>query len=127
MNAPIIAAVDDMFFAAKIRATAEAIGVIVSFARNSDALEKLLSEITPQLIILDLHAQRCDPFAIAERIKRDEHLSGVPLVGFFSHVQTELHKRAQAAGIDHILPRSAFTKRLPDILQGKFSAEARTQ
>ncbi|MDQ3584365.1 MAG: hypothetical protein ACR2GW_09980 [Pyrinomonadaceae bacterium] len=120
MNAPVIAAVDDMFFATKIRATAEALGVAVSFARNSDALEKLLCETIPQLIILDLHSRRCDPFAIAERIKRDERISGVPLVGFYSHVQTELQKRAQAAGINHVMPRSAFTKRLPEILQGQF-------
>jgi len=119
MNAPIIAAVDDMFFAAKIRATAEALGVAVSFARDTDTLEKLLRETAPQFVILDLHSQRCDPFAIVERIKRDERLRGVPLVGFFSHVQTELQRRAQDAGIDHIMPRSVFTKRLPEILQGR--------
>jgi len=43
----------------------------------------------------------------------------VPVVGFFSHVQTELQRRAEEAGFDHVLTRSAFTKRLPEILSGE--------
>jgi len=33
-------------------------------------------------------------------------------------VQVELQKAAQAAGFDRVLPRSAFTKNLAQILQG---------
>jgi hypothetical protein len=49
---------------------------------------------------------------------RDPALAAVPLVGFFSHVQTELRERALAAGFDRVLPRSAFVQQLPQILQG---------
>ncbi|MGH9942822.1 MAG: hypothetical protein ACRD9R_10760 [Pyrinomonadaceae bacterium] len=119
MNAPVFAAVDDIFFVSKIRATAERLGVRVEFARNRDALEKLLGGERPRLVIIDLHAQRFDPLAAAEQVKRDERTRDVPLVGFFSHVQTELQRRAVESGIDHVMPRSAFTKRLPDILRGQ--------
>ncbi|MBV9211197.1 MAG: hypothetical protein JOZ52_11235, partial [Acidobacteria bacterium] len=44
----------------------------------------------------------------------------IPLVGFFSHVQTELQRRGAQAGYDRILPRSAFSKNLPQILTGEF-------
>ncbi|HEY0082685.1 MAG TPA: hypothetical protein VGB61_07840, partial [Pyrinomonadaceae bacterium] len=71
------------------------------------------------LVIVDLHLQRNDPFAVAHLFKADEVLRETPLVAFFSHVQVELQRRANEAGFDRILPRSAFTKRLPDILQGQ--------
>ena len=73
----------------------------------------------PSLIILDLHDTRLDPFALAARLKSDEQLRAVPLVGFFSHVETELQRRAKDAGVEHVLPRSVFTKRLPEILSGE--------
>jgi PleD family two-component response regulator len=115
----IIAAVDDMFFAAKIRETAQTLGVEVQFARTIDAaIEKAHAETTT-LIIADLQAQACDPFALAERLKSDETLRAIPLLGFFSHVQTALQQRAEQAGYDRIVPRSYFSKNLPLILEGK--------
>ena len=118
MKRLVIAAVDDLFFAAKIRATAEHLGIEVMFPRS---LEALSDAARPgALVIVDLHLQRYDPFVIARQLKAERELHETRLVGFFSHVQTELLRRAEEAGFDQILPRSAFTKRLPEILQGQF-------
>ncbi|HEX3560191.1 MAG TPA: hypothetical protein VHU19_13380 [Pyrinomonadaceae bacterium] len=119
MNRRVIAAVSDMLFASKIRGTAEHLNVTVEFARSADALFDAAKTEAPSLIILDLHATSLDSFALAARLKADEQLRGVPVVAFFSHVQTELQRRAEEAGIEHILPRSAFTRRLPEILSGE--------
>jgi PleD family two-component response regulator len=119
MNRRVIAAVSDMIFASKIRGTAEALNVTVNFARSEDSLFDAAKADVPSLVILDLHATRPDPFAVAARLKADEQLRDVPIVAFFSHVETELQRRALEAGIDHVLPRSAFTMRLPQILSGE--------
>jgi PleD family two-component response regulator len=119
MNRRIIAAVNDMIFASKIRGTAEALNVTVNFARSEDSLFDAAKADVPSLVILDLHSTRPDPFAIAARLKADEQLRDVPIVAFFSHVETELQRRAIEAGIEHVLPRSAFTRRLPEILSGE--------
>jgi PleD family two-component response regulator len=120
MNRRVVVAVSDLLFASKIRGTAEQLNVTVQFARSADALFDAAKTEVPSLIILDLHATQLDPFALAARLKSDEQLRAVPIVGFFSHVQTELQTRASDAGVDHILPRSVFTKRLPEILSGEF-------
>ncbi|HEY9402193.1 MAG TPA: response regulator [Pyrinomonadaceae bacterium] len=119
MKGRVLVAVDDLFFAAKIRAAAEHLGVEVLFPRSLDALVQAARDDAPALVIVDLHLQRYDPFALAPRLKTVEALRETPLVGFFSHVQTEVQRRAKDAGFDHIMPRSAFTKRLPEILQGQ--------
>lgn len=72
----------------------------------------------PSLVICDLHSQRVDPIAVARELKTDEQLSSTPLLGFFSHLQTELQQQAEAAGFDQVLPRSAFSKNLGRILSG---------
>jgi CheY-like chemotaxis protein len=120
MSQHVLAAVDDMFFASKIRATAEHLGLDVRFARTADALVAAAREDAPALVVVDLHAQRCDPFALAESFKADAVLRNIPLIGFFSHVQTALKLRAEAAGFDRVMPRSAFTKHLAEILQTKY-------
>ncbi|HZG54784.1 MAG TPA: hypothetical protein VEZ40_21955 [Pyrinomonadaceae bacterium] len=119
MKRRVLVAVDDLFFAAKIRATAEHLGVEAMFPRSLDALDAAAREGAPALVIVDLHLQRYDPFAVARLLKADEALRAMPLVGFFSHVQVELQRRASSAGFDRVLPRSAFTTRLPEILQGR--------
>lgn len=119
MSAKILAAVDDIFFAAKIRGTAESLGVTAAFPRDARAFEEAVQADAPALVIVDLQTRKHDPFALVERLKSDERLRGVPVVGFFSHVETELQRRAQEAGFDHVMPRSLFTRQLPDIVRGK--------
>lgn len=118
MNRRVLAAVDDLFFASKIRGTAEQLNVTVAFAKKADTLFDLAKTETPDLIILDLNSEKLDPVALARSIKADETLRAVPLVGFLSHVQTDLMRLAQEAGVDKVMPRSAFTARLGEILSG---------
>jgi PleD family two-component response regulator len=119
MKSGVIVAVDELFFAAKIRATADRLGLEVVFPRSFENLIESAIKTKPALVIVDLHLQRYDPFLVARRLKENGELRTTPLVGFFSHVQTELRLRAIDAGYDHVLARSAFTKRLPEILQGQ--------
>ena len=118
MNSHVLAAVDDMFFASKIRGCAEQLDIEVRFARSAEAMLESARRWKPSLVIVDLHWQRGDPFALAKVLKADEQLRDVPVLGFFSHVQTELQRRAEEAGYDRVMPRSAFTKQLPEILTG---------
>jgi len=118
MTRTVIAVVDDLFFASKIRGTGEQLGVTVRFARTLDALAEASRRDQPALIICDLHSQKIDPNELAKRLKADEQLSSIPLLGFFSHVQTELRQQAEQAGFDRVIPRSAFNAQLIQILKG---------
>ncbi len=119
MNRRVLAAVGDLLFASKIRGTAQQLNISADFARTADSLFDAAKTDVPSLIILDLHHEQLDPFALVARLKADDQLRAVPVVGFFSHVQVELQRRATEAGIDRVLPRSAFTQRLPEILRGE--------
>lgn len=118
MSRFVLAAVDDMFFASKIRAVAEHLEVKVRFTRSAAEAVEVARQERPALVVADLHATGCDPFNLAELLKADKDLHSVPLLGFFSHVQTELRRRAEQSGYDRVMPRSAFSKNLPEILGG---------
>lgn len=114
----VIAAVDDLFFASKIRAVAEHLGLNIEFARSDQALLDAARRETPTVIVIDLHSQKFQPVELAARLKGDDQLRAIRLVGFFSHVEIELQAAAEKAGFDQVLPRSAFSNRLPQILTG---------
>lgn len=118
MTRNIIAIVDDLFFAAKIRGTAEQAGVSVAFPRSADGAAELIQRELPALIVCDLHSQRIDPMQLARTLKAKEETRNIPLLGFFSHVQVELQREAKQAGFDNVIPRSVFAGSLMQILTG---------
>jgi CheY-like chemotaxis protein len=113
----IIVVVEEMFFAAKIRATGEALNVPLRFVKKGEDVISAAREENASLVIFDLHNARVDAFELARELKADERFQKTRLLGFFSHVQTELLQKARDAGFAEVMPRSAFTKRLPEILQ----------
>ena len=121
MSVTVISVVDDMFFASKIRAVAEAAGVEISFPRSVEAVVSKARETKPGLIVVDLHNQRIDAVALARELKADEELRGIKLLGFFSHIQTELQRNAVAAGFDRVIPRSVFARDLEEILTADYT------
>ena len=118
MPRKIIAIVDDMFFASKIRSAAEALAVEISFPRTRDAALEKTRELKPDLILIDLHNQRFDPVEFVTDLRIEPDLELIPTLGFFSHVQVELQRNAIAAGIDQVIPRSVFARDLATILEG---------
>lgn len=121
MAVTIVACVEDLFFLAKIRETAKAVGVTVvtNDARRGSAA---IAEAQPQAIILDLNSRGLPALDWIRALKADPATRPVRIVGFVSHVQEELISAAQAAGCDSIMARSAFTKQLPDLLRSLVSA-----
>ncbi|HET7590097.1 MAG TPA: hypothetical protein VFK14_07945 [Solirubrobacterales bacterium] len=40
---------------------------------------------------------------------------GVPVLGYYSHVDVETREAAEAAGVDLVVPRSRMARELPDL------------
>ena len=108
MSKNVIAVVDDLFFASKIRGAGEQASVKVRFVRTADALVEAARNSRPSSIIVDLHSEKLNPIEVAKLLKGEDELRSIPLIGFFPHVQVELQQAAKAAGFDRVLPRSAF-------------------
>lgn len=115
----VLALVDDLMFASKIKTTATQIGVTVTFARSSDAALTAMRANAPALVILDLNNPRTDPLGTVAAMKLDAALASIPTLGYASHVQVDVINAARAAGVDEVLARSAFTTQLADLLAGR--------
>jgi DNA-binding NarL/FixJ family response regulator len=112
----VLAAVDDLLFSSKIRATAKAAGVELAFARSPQEIIEQARTQKPSLVIFDLNSGKTDPVATIAALKADPALASIRTLAFASHVHTDLIASARKAGADQVLPRSAFAANLAELL-----------
>jgi DNA-binding response OmpR family regulator len=110
--AQILALVDDLFFQAKLFETAKQLGVEMKSFATGEALLEELDMRQPKLIIVDLNAGHA-PLEMVASLRAGD--AEIPIIAFFSHVQTDLGIRARDAGCTEVMPRSKFTKNLAAI------------
>jgi CheY-like chemotaxis protein len=112
----VLAVLEDLFFTVKINEAAKRAGLPITFLKSEhDVLEQAKTQ--PALIILDINFQGVDPLSLIRKLKADEQTKRINLIGYLSHVQGELKLQAQEAGCDMVMPRSAFSQNLPQILK----------
>ena len=110
--ARVVAYMDDLFFQMKLAETAKHLHVEVKVAASPSALLQLMDPL-PKLVIVDLNASN-KPLEAVQQLR--EQQPTLPVIGFLSHVQTDLAARAKEAGFQQVMPRSQFTTELPQIL-----------
>ncbi|HSM87702.1 MAG TPA: hypothetical protein VLT16_16215 [Candidatus Limnocylindrales bacterium] len=115
----IFAFVDDLFFLAKIQEVSRKLNVKVEFVKTEKEIAEKAGENPedkPSLIVVDLNSNSIKPVAMISKL-RSKFKKPTSIVGFVSHVQGDLKVKAQEAGCDVVMPRSAFSQNLPNILR----------
>ena len=121
----IFAFVEDLFFLTKIQETGRKMNVKVEFVKTEkDLTERLQSngEGKPSLIIFDLNNANAKPLTLIPKLK-NKLKKGTSIIGFLSHVQGDLKQKAHEVGCDMVLPRSAFSQNLPQLLRRHGASE----
>jgi len=115
----VFAFVEDLFFLSKIQDTGRKMNVKVEFVKSEKDLDdhmKANGEEKPSLIIFDLNNANAKPLALIPKLK-NKLKKGTSIIGFLSHVQGDLKQKAHEVGCDMVLPRSAFSQNLPQLLR----------
>ena len=119
--ARIFCFIEDMFFLAKIQETARKLGIKVEFVKGADkdAVARLIDlpdTERPRLLVFDLNNLNAKPITLIPKFKA-KLKKATSIVGFLNHLQGELKARAIEAGCDTVMPRSAFSQSLPNLLR----------
>ena len=119
----VLVAVQDLFFVAKIAAAAQRLGVPLEFVREEQEwFQKTegLPGLLPPLLIVDLNNASPDPIPMIAKLKADPLRKQVRIIGFLSHIQQDLKRKADQAGCDLVLPRSVFSKNMDELLRQRY-------
>jgi CheY-like chemotaxis protein len=119
--ARIFCFIDDLFFLAKINETARKLSVKVEFVKTPDLILERAQDSVPEterpaLVIFDLNNLNAKPLTVIPKL-RSKLQKATSIIGFVSHVQGELKMKALEAGCDVVMPRSAFSQNLPNLLR----------
>ncbi len=98
--AKILAIVSDLMLASRVEESLRAAGHEVSVAAA------LPDPLEADAIVCDLDSADIDALAAAP----------VPVLGFYSHVDVETKRTAEAAGITQAVPRSRMARELPALV-----------
>lgn len=112
--------IDDLFFQAKINETSRKLGVKVEFVKgDKEVITKIIDspdEQKPTLMVFDLNNLNAKPMSLIPKFKA-KFKKATSIVGFLNHLQGDLKIKAIEAGCDTVMPRSAFSQSLPNLLR----------
>jgi hypothetical protein len=101
--ARVVAVAADLMLGSKVEATLSAAGHEVTL--SSSLQEAPLDGV--DLLVADLDAE--NPEALVGL--------GVPVLGYYSHVNIETREVAEAAGVDLVVPRSRLAREMPELVE----------
>lgn len=101
--ARIVALAPDLLLGSKVEAMLSAAGHDVTLAPS--LAEAPLD--SAELLVADLDVENAD--ALVGR--------GIPVLGYYSHVEVETREAALAAGVDLVVPRSRMARELPELVE----------
>jgi hypothetical protein len=113
MPGKVVAVLSDLIFTVRIADAAKRSGVPCEFARTAE--EAFRKAEGASAMILDLDYAPAD---LIVRMKSGEETRSIPLIGYVSHVQTEVIRQAKENGCDTVMARSAFVQKLEEMMQG---------
>lgn len=112
--------IEDLFFQAKIQETARKLGIKVEFIKgDKDSVQRILDlpeADRPTLLVFDLNNLNAKPITLIPKLKA-KLKKATSIVGFLNHLQGDLKAKAVEAGCDTVMPRSAFSQTLPNLLR----------
>lgn len=111
----ILAVVSDLLFESKIVGAARVGGIELRVARQLAGVQTALADDALAGMVIDLHLTSDNSMAICRETRRQR--PDLPIVGFFSHVDTETKRAAKLAGATIVWPRSRFFADMPDLLR----------
>jgi CheY-like chemotaxis protein len=111
----VVAVVSDLMFTVKIQDAAKRAGIEAVFVTSQENAIAQARE-NPALIVLDLNYTAVGPLELIRKLKQAEMTAKIHLLGFVSHVETDLIQAARDNGCDRVMARSAFSQNLPAIL-----------
>lgn len=116
-NRKMMAVVSDLFFTVKINDAAKKAAMQTEFLLEPDNVLARVAEHKPALIILDLNFDAANPLQLIQQLKGDANLKSINLIGYLSHIQADLKQKAQEAGCDMVMAKSAFSQNIQQILK----------
>ena len=106
----------DLLFGSKVEGALRVAGHAVNRFDTEERVRVAAS--FHDLLIVDLTAEGIDGAALVRSMRERGELEAIPTLGFYSHVDQETRRRAEAAGFSRVVPRSRMARETASLVEG---------
>jgi DNA-binding response OmpR family regulator len=106
----------DLMFGSRVEEALRAAGHDVTRYDGEDMARA--GVIESDALVVDLTADEFDAATLIESMRMGRELEGVATVGFYPHVQQDVRRRADEAGVDVVVPRSRMAREAAAVVEG---------
>jgi DNA-binding response OmpR family regulator len=112
----------DLMFGSRVEEALRAAGHDVTRYDGEDMARAAADQA--DALIVDLTADEFDGATLIESMRMGRELDGVATVGFYPHVEQDVRRRADEAGVDLVVPRSRMAREAAAVLDRAISGRA---
>ncbi|MFL5849899.1 MAG: hypothetical protein ACJ76R_13275, partial [Solirubrobacteraceae bacterium] len=114
----------DLMFGSRVEEALRAAGHEVTRYAGEDMARAAVDR--SELLVLDLTADEFDAAMLVESMHMGRELEGTVTVGFYPHVEQEVRRRAEEAGVDVVVPRSRMAREGAAVVDAALARHARS-
>jgi CheY-like chemotaxis protein len=113
MNACILIVDDNPIYLKLASDVLQAAGFDVVKATDADQAQRILADLVPDLILMDIALPGMDGLTLSAKLKTDPHLRGVPIVALTASAMRGDDRRAISSGCDGYISKPINTREFP--------------
>jgi DNA-binding response OmpR family regulator len=98
----------DLMFGSRVEEALRAAGHEVTRYAGEDPARAAVERANA--LVVDLTADEFDAAALVASMRAGRELEGTVTVGFYPHVEQDVRRRAEEAGVDVVVPRSRMAR-----------------
>jgi CheY-like chemotaxis protein len=115
---PVAVLVDDnLMFASMVQPALQRLGYQVRSLPGGPAGAEAIEAAAPEVVFVNLGAARGAGAATVRALRERPALANTPIVGYAGHVERHLFEEGREAGATLVVPNSAMSRALPEVLE----------
>jgi DNA-binding NarL/FixJ family response regulator len=107
----------DLLFGSNVQGMLAAAGQEVELVADASAFRDALVAAAPVVVIVDLTDEALQGVQTVTGMREEHLLGGIPVVGYYSHVEPGVRELALAEGFDLVVPRSRMARECPQLIE----------
>ena len=107
---------DDLMFAMRIEPQSKRLGYRVRTLAGSPGAAGEIAAARPALVLVNLASPRNPGPELVRGLRARPELAQVPILGYAGHVERQFFQAGREAGATLVIPNSAVSKALPEVL-----------
>src|SRR5918912_4378906 len=113
----------DLMFGSRVEEALRAAGHDVTRYDGEDMARAAVDR--SDVLVIDLTADEFDGATLVESMRMGRELGETVTVGFYPHVEQDVRRRAEEAGVDLVVPRSRMAREAAAVVEKALSRQER--